>query len=150
MTRNSSNATNAAPKSPFAIPSAILGTRMALIINRSRRSLLRLNYRCQGKNVICATFSDAKKSWRQLLIARDGTPGWKTLSISDGNCASVVPGGQFEDRAALLSASTLERSTGIGGTRWTRNLGKDPSTAEQHASRATSYCSVGRSAEALH
>src|SRR5882757_3343263 len=89
MTRNSSNATNAAPKSPFAIPSAILGTRMALITYRSRRSLLRLNYRCQGKNVICATFSDAKKSRRQLLIARDGTPGWKTLSISDGNCASL-------------------------------------------------------------
>src|SRR5712671_3304525 len=84
MTRNNSNATKAAPKSPFAIPSAILGTRMALIIYRSRRSLLRLNYRCQGKNVICATFSDAKKSRRQLLIARDGTPGWKTLSISDG------------------------------------------------------------------
>ncbi len=62
---------------------------------------------------------------------------------------SVVPGGQFGDRAARLSTSTLERSTSIGGsTRWTQNLGKDPSTAEQNASRATSYCSVELTAEA--
>src|SRR5882762_8549741 len=37
---------------------------------------------------LCHLFG-RQKSRRQLLIARDRTPGWKTLSIADGNCASL-------------------------------------------------------------